>query len=142
MPVTEVPVSEGWGVLHLFFHLQRGVLEDSTSAAKDFVARLQAFDARDDYQVHTFSVLGQKADFGLLVLGPDLAVLDEVTVEIGASPLGVALVPAASYVSLTETSEYTTTAADEGGAAGRGGGRGGRARGGPRRVPRAHGDLP
>ncbi len=113
MPVTDVPVSEGWGVLHLFFHLQRGVLEDTTSAAKDFVARLQAFDARDDYQVHAFSVLGQKADFGLLVLGPDLAVLDELTVELAASPLGAALVPAASYVSLTETSEYTPTEDDE-----------------------------
>jgi len=113
MAVTEVSVSEGWGVLHLFFHLQRGLLEDATSAGKDFAARLQAFNAQDDYQVLAFSVLGTKADFGLMVLGPDLGVLDELTVELGASPLGAALSPAASYVSLTETSEYTSTEDDE-----------------------------
>jgi len=113
MPVSEVRPSEGWGVLHLFFHVRRELLEDAEAAVKDFTARLQAFDARDDHQVHAFSVLGQKADFGLLVLAPDLAVLDELTVELGASPLGGALLPAASYLSITERSEYTATSADE-----------------------------
>jgi len=113
MPVTQVVPSEGWGVLHLFYSLQRGLLEDATAAGKDFAQRLQAFGARDGYQVHAFSVLGQKADFGLLAIGPDLAVLDELTIELGASPLGVGLVPTASYVSLTERSPYTATAEDE-----------------------------
>ncbi len=113
MPVTQAIPSEGWGVLHLFFHLQRGALEDTAAAGKDFAARLQAFGARDEYQAHAFSVLGQKADFGLLLLGPDLAVLDELVVELGASPLGAGLLPSASYVSLTETSEYTATEEDE-----------------------------
>jgi chlorite dismutase len=113
MPITTAVPSEGWGVLHLFFHVRRDLLADSTAAAKDFAARLQAFDARDDYQVHAFSVLGQKADFGLMALGPDLAVLDELAVELGASPLGAGLLPAASYVSLTERSEYTSTDQDE-----------------------------
>jgi chlorite dismutase len=113
MPATSAVPSEGWGVLHLFFHLRRELLEDATAAAKDFAGRLQAFDARDDYQVLAFSVLGQKADLGLMVLGPDLAVLDELATEITASPLGVALLPAASYLSMTELSEYTSTAEDE-----------------------------
>jgi len=113
MPVTTVTPSEGWGVLHLFFHVRRELLEDTNGAARDFAARLQQFDARDDYQVLAFSVLGQKADLGLMVLGPDLAVLDELTVELGASPLGAGLLPAASYLSLTEGSEYTPTAQDE-----------------------------
>jgi hydrogen peroxide-dependent heme synthase len=112
MPRSAVPASEGWGVLHLFFHLRRDLLED-TSAGKDFAARLQAFAARDDYQVHAFSVLGQKADLGLLALGPDLAVLDELSIELAASPLGAGLLPAASYLSLTERSEYTPTEDDE-----------------------------
>lgn len=113
MPTEPVVASEGWGVLHLFFHLRRELLEDSTQAAKDFARRLQAFDARDDYQVLTFSVLGQKADIGLMVLGPDLAELDQLATELTASPLGAALLPAASYVSMTELSEYTSTAEDE-----------------------------
>src|SRR3712207_6780551 len=113
MPTEPVVPSEGWGVLHLFFHLRRDLLEDSTEAAKDFVRRLQAFDARDDYQVLAFSVLGQKADIGLMVLGPDLAELDLLATELTASPLGAALFPAASYVSMTEVSEYTSTESDE-----------------------------
>ncbi|HVM21441.1 MAG TPA: hydrogen peroxide-dependent heme synthase [Egibacteraceae bacterium] len=113
MTTSPVVPSEGWGVLHLFFHLRRDLLEDSTEAAKDFARRLQAFDARDDYQVLTFSVLGQKADIGLMVLGPDLAELDLLATELTASPLGAALLPAASYVSMTELSEYTSTREDE-----------------------------
>ena len=113
MATEPVVASEGWGVLHLFFHLRRELLEDSTEAAKDFVRRLQAFEARDDYQVLAFSVLGQKADIGLMVLGPDLVELDLLATEIAASPLGAALLPAASYLSMTELSEYTSTREDE-----------------------------
>ena len=113
MPTSPVIPSEGWGVLHLFFHLRRELLEDSTEAAKDFARRLQAFNARDDYQVLAFSVLGQKADLGLMVLGPDLAELDQLSTELVASPLGAGLLPAASYVSMTELSEYTSSAEDE-----------------------------
>ena len=113
MATTSAVASEGWGVLHLFFHLRRELLEESGEAAKDFARRLQAFDARDDYQVLTFSVLGQKADIGLMVLGPDLAELDLLATELTASPLGAALLPAGSYVSMTELSEYTSTAEDE-----------------------------
>jgi hydrogen peroxide-dependent heme synthase len=113
MPTSPVIPSEGWGVLHLFFHLRRDLLPDSTEAAKDFARRLQAFNARDDYQVLAFSVLGQKADLGLMVLGPDLAELDLLSTELAASPLGAGLLPAASYVSMTELSEYTSSAEDE-----------------------------
>ncbi|MDQ3974147.1 MAG: chlorite dismutase family protein [Actinomycetota bacterium] len=109
-PVTP---SEGWGVLHLFFHLRRDLLADPPAAAKDFVARVEAFDAREDQQALAFSVLGQKADLGLMLLGPDLAALDAFGAELSASPLGAGLLPAASYVSLTELSEYTATADDE-----------------------------
>jgi hydrogen peroxide-dependent heme synthase len=117
--VTVQPVTptQGWGVLHLFFHLRRDVLADPhferEQAARDLLSRIQAFDARDGYQVLAFSVLGQKADLGLMVLGPDLAALDAFAVAVAASPLGMALVPAGSYLSLTELSEYTSTPEDE-----------------------------
>ncbi|MBA2529012.1 MAG: chlorite dismutase family protein [Euzebyales bacterium] len=113
MSTSSVTPSQGWGVLHLFFHVRRELLDDATGAAKDFAARLQVFDARDGYQVLAFSVLGQKADLGLMALGPDLAELDQLAVELTASPLGAGLLPAASYVSLTELSEYTSGEADE-----------------------------
>jgi hydrogen peroxide-dependent heme synthase len=58
-------------------------------------------------------VLGQKADLGVMLLGPDLAALDRFAGELAGSPLGQLLAPAGSYVSLTELSEYTPTEADE-----------------------------
>lgn len=106
MPVQPVIASEGWGVVHAFFHLRRDLLPDTQEAGRDFVARVRAFDARDEYQALCFAVLGQKADLGLMLLGPDLAALDSFGVELAASPLGAGLLPAASYVSLTELSEY------------------------------------
>ena len=110
---SDVRPSEGLGVLHLFFHLRPEVLQAPQEAAKDFVARLQAFDAADGQQVHVFSVLGQKADLGVMALAPDLAALDALAKGLAASPLGTALYPAASYVSLTERSEYVSTVEDE-----------------------------
>ena len=111
--MPSVTPSEGWGVLHLFFHVRRDLLQGAEGAARDFAARISAFDERDGYQALTFSVLGQKADFGIMALGPDLAALDGLSIELAGSPLGQALLPAASYLSLTETSEYTPTTADE-----------------------------
>lgn len=113
MPVEPIIPSEGHAVLHLFFHLRRDTLDGAGGAARDFAARIDAFDQREGYQVLTFSVLGQKADFGLMVLGPDMTALDRFSVDLAASPLGQVLLPAASYLSLTETSEYTSTEDDE-----------------------------
>ena len=111
--MPSVTASEGWGVLHLFFHVRRELLEGAEGAAKDFAARISAFDDREDYQVLAFTVLGQKADFGLMAVGPDLAALDGFSIELAGSPLGQALLPAASYLSLTESSEYVPTEEDE-----------------------------
>jgi chlorite dismutase len=112
MAVSAQP-STGWGVLHLFFHVRRDLLAGAEGAARDFAARIESFDERDGCQVLAFSVLGQKADLGLMVLGPDLATLDGFSIELAGSPLGQVLIPAASYLSLTETSEYTSTEEDE-----------------------------
>ena len=68
---------------------------------------------REGHQALCFTVLGQKADLGIMLLGPDLAALDRFAGELAGSPLGQALAPAGSYVSLTELSEYTPTEEDE-----------------------------
>ena len=117
MPIEPVTANEGWGVVHLFFHLRRDVLGDphydSDTAARSFAGAIQTFNTPSDFQALTYSVLGQKADLGIMLLGPDLAELDRFSVELGSSPLGQALVPAGSYLSLTELSEYTSTEEDE-----------------------------
>lgn len=113
MPAEPVIPSQGRGVLHLFFHVRRDATDGAGGAARDFAARIDGFDQRDGCQVLAFSVLGQKADFGLMALAPDLAALDRFSVELAAAPLGQVLVPAASYLSLTEVSEYVSTEEDE-----------------------------
>lgn len=117
MSLESVVAGEGWGVLHLFFQLRRDVLSDPSvsadAAAKDFAARVRSFRDREDAQAITFSVLGQKADIGLMAVCPDLTALDALSIELSRSDLGPALIPAASYVSLTELSPYMSTAEDE-----------------------------
>jgi chlorite dismutase len=55
-----------------------------------------------DHQVLAFTVLGHKAQVGLMALGPDLWRLRTLQAEVEAAGLE----PVASYLSLTEVSEY------------------------------------
>jgi hydrogen peroxide-dependent heme synthase len=104
-PVTP---SVGWGVLHLFYKVDRERAEREPGGAKrvvDAIASLQA----DGHRVLVFAVLGHKADLGVMAYGPDFARLQAFENELCATPL----VPTWSFVSLTERSEYTSTAEDE-----------------------------
>jgi chlorite dismutase len=65
------------------------------AAVKSFVG--------DDHQVVAFSVLGHKADIGVLAVGPDWVRLRRLQSALQAAGLDVA----DSYVSLTELSEYS-----------------------------------
>jgi peroxiredoxin len=107
VPIGSVTPSVGWGVLHLYYRVDR-TRADEPGAAKrvlDAIASLEA----DGHQVLTFAVLGHKADVGLMALGPDLARLQRFQQELLDGPLR----PDYSYVSLTEQSEYGQTEDDE-----------------------------
>jgi chlorite dismutase len=103
-----VQPSVGWGVLHLFFRVDRARAEADPGAGKRVLDAVQSL-VDDGHQALLFAVLGHKADLGIMALGPDLARLQEFQHELAAAPL--ALVD--SFVSLTELSEYTTTEDDE-----------------------------
>jgi peroxiredoxin len=107
MPLEPVIPSVGWGVLHLYYRVDRSRADDPGAAKRvlDAIAALEA----DGHQVITFSVLGHKADLGVMALGPDLARLAQFQQELLEGPL----VPEYSYVSLTEQSEYGQTEDDE-----------------------------
>jgi peroxiredoxin len=94
--------SEGWGVLHLLYQVDRVRAEADAGGAKRVLDAIAALDA-DDHQVLTFAVLGHKADLGVMALGPDLARLQAFEHELALAPL----TPTWSYTSLTERSEYT-----------------------------------
>ena len=92
----------GWGVLHLFCRL------DSAFDANALRKAVGAAEA-DGYQVVPVALLGHKADLGLMALGPDVWRLRRLQTE----AMGSGLVAAASYVSLTEVSEYAAGVPDE-----------------------------
>jgi chlorite dismutase len=106
--VDSVEPSLGWGVLHLFYRVDRGRAEVEPEGGKRVLDAIHSLEA-DGHQALVFVVLGHKADLGVMALGPDLARLHAFQRELGAAPL----VLADSYVSLTELSEYTSTEDDE-----------------------------
>lgn len=100
--MDELAPTTGWNVLHLFCRAA-GPLD----AARVLRAEESARKAGD--QVVSAAMLGHKADLGLMVLGADMWRLRAFQSEVQASGLEVA----ASYVSLTEVSEYAAGVPDE-----------------------------
>jgi hydrogen peroxide-dependent heme synthase len=103
-----VQPSVGWGVLHLFYRVDRDRAERDPEAGKRVSDAVQSL-VDDGHQALLFVVLGHKADLGVMVLGPDLARLHAFQQELTGTPLTLV----DSYVSLTELSEYTSTEDDE-----------------------------
>lgn len=103
-----VTPSEGWGVLHLYYRLDRARAEAEPGSAKHVVEAVDGL-VEAEHQVLCCSVLGTKADVGFVALGPDITRLRAFQTELRRAPLE----PASSFVSLTELSEYTSTEDDE-----------------------------
>ena len=103
-----VQPSVGWGVLHLFYRVDRERAERDPEAGKRVTDAVQSL-VDDGHQALLFVVLGHKADLGVMALGPDLARLHAFQQELTGTPLTLV----DSYVSLTELSEYTSTEDDE-----------------------------
>ncbi|HKE99679.1 MAG TPA: chlorite dismutase family protein [Actinomycetes bacterium] len=101
--------SGGWAVTHLYYRLHAGAGADADQAGKELVAALDAFAGAPDHQVLTCTVLGLKADLGVMALGPELARHDALPHALAAGAAGAVLEPAFSYVSVTELSEYLPT---------------------------------
>jgi len=102
--------SVGWGVSHLYYRVDPSGCADPGLAGKQLVAALDGFAADPDHQVLCSTVLGLKADAGIMALGPDLTRHEALGRALGTGMVGAALSPAFSFVSLTETSEYMATA--------------------------------
>jgi len=94
--------STGLGVLHLFCRAPKGADVDAVVSAESMATK-----AGD--QVVSAAMLGHKADLGFMVLGPDLWRLRHFQSAVQAAGLEVS----ASYVSLTEVSEYAAGVPDE-----------------------------
>lgn len=117
MSATEIaPVvpREGWHVMHLFYlvdHAQWSLYgDDEKRQAKTRLTELvQEIRATPDTHLLIFSVTTPKADIGFMLLGPDLQLLNAHEKQISLSLGAEILNPVYSYLSQTESSEYTTT---------------------------------
>lgn len=114
LPEPSLIPSAGWHCSHLYYSFQRAVLatlpaEMIRAGCEEVVAILDPAGPDAPKRLQTSVVSGHKADFGLMVLDPDPLKIDAVHQRLMASPLGPALVPGYSFVSITELSEYVPT---------------------------------
>ena len=114
MEASLQPASGGWHCSHLYYSFDRAVLNefDPEELEAGRAAIQAALDPESDTaptRLQTSIVSGQKADFGLMILDPDPLKIDAVDQQLRSGPIGTALVPAYSFISLTEVSEYVPT---------------------------------
>jgi chlorite dismutase len=115
---TLVP-ENGWHVLHLFYRVDRARLVELTteqrqSGLDDVRRALRSKPPGAPEQLQCFAVPGHKADFGIVMAGPDLRAIHDTQMAIQASSLGPALEPTYSFYSITEVSEYVPDAEEYG----------------------------
>jgi hydrogen peroxide-dependent heme synthase len=105
---------EGWHVMHLFYHLDHAQWslysdEEKRQAKTRLTELVQEIRATPDTHLLIFSVATPKADLGFMLLTPDLQVANmyekQLTLSLGPEILS----PVYSYLSQTESSEYTTS---------------------------------
>jgi chlorite dismutase len=113
VPISLEP-TEGWHCTHLYYRFDRGVLAglspDALRAGREELAAILDPAGSDAPQrLQTSVVSGHKADFGLMLMDPSPLKIESVNQRLLSSQLGPALVPAYSFVSITEVSEYVPT---------------------------------
>jgi peroxiredoxin len=107
----------GWHCSHLYYSWDRGVLarmsaEDISAGRIDVISALDPKGSVAPLRLQTSIVSGHKADFSLMLMDPDPLKVDCVHQRLMASPLGLALTPGYSFVSVTEISEYVPSVED------------------------------
>src|SRR5438034_7328487 len=114
---TALVPEEGWHCLHLFYRVEYGqwqlLSRDEQNASKTNLASLvQEIRALESTQLLTLSMVTPKADLGFMLIMPDLHAANRIEKQLSLSLGADVLVPVYSYLSLTEESEYKTSAED------------------------------
>jgi hydrogen peroxide-dependent heme synthase len=120
-PVSREPADGGWHCSHFYYTWNRDRLADMppehvAEGRAHLIATLDpareggAAGERAPLRLQTSIVSGLKADFGLMVMDRDPLTVDRVHQRLMAGPLGPAITPGYSFVSMTEISEYVMSA--------------------------------
>ena len=112
--VTPLVPREGWHVMHLFYHVDHAQWalysdEEQRQAKTRLTELVQEIRATPDTHLLIFSVATPKADLGFMLLTPDLQVANMFEKQLSLSLGPEILSPTYSYLSQTESSEYTTS---------------------------------
>jgi chlorite dismutase len=107
------PVS-GWHAGHFFYRFDRAQLRhlgpsELSDGCREFVALLDPAGAGAPERLQTLVTSGHKADFAVIALDADPLVVNGIHQRLLACPLGAAVTPVWSFISLTEVSEYLPT---------------------------------
>ncbi|MEO6052883.1 MAG: chlorite dismutase family protein [Chthoniobacterales bacterium] len=105
---------EGVHVIHAFYRIEHGQWAlfgdaEQRKAKTRFSQLVQDVRAMPGTQLLTFSMVSPKADFGIMLLTPDLQDADRISKQIGLALGADILDPVYSWLSMTERSEYTTS---------------------------------
>lgn len=105
---------EGWHVMHLFYHIDHGqwalLSEEERRESKTNLTELVGeIRSTPDTHLLAFSIATPKADLGFMLLTPDLHLANQYEKQLTLSLGPDILTPVYSYLSQTESSEYTTT---------------------------------
>jgi chlorite dismutase len=112
---------DGWYVLHDFRTMDWASWkliskEERQAAVEEFMTYLDKLQQADDAKTgsHAFyTVVGQKADFMLMTLRPTIDELQELEAEFNKLTIADYTIPAYSYVSVIELSNYLAGESDE-----------------------------
>ena len=112
--ITPLVPREGWHVMHLFYHVDHAQWslysdEEQRQAKTRLTELVQEIRATPDTHLLIFSIATPKADLGFMLLTPDLQVANMFEKQLSLSLGPEILSPTYSYLSQTESSEYTTS---------------------------------
>jgi len=104
-------MSEGWHCLHLYYRVDQQALKlldpvDIAHGRAEVTEILNPTQPDAPARLQTSVISGHRADLGVMVMDPDPLKINSIQQRIRASRLGTVLIPAWSFVSITEVSEY------------------------------------
>lgn len=103
---------DGWHCGHFFYAFDRNALAGLPNIDAGVDAFLDRLDPTVNGRPQRFQVgivLGHKADFSVMMMDPDPIKIEATHQSLMASPIGVAIRPTYSFVSISEVSEYAQT---------------------------------